>query len=74
MQKVKIERQTDSGISVSVTGDDVREQDALIASLLIELAVERKAENLEITTEVMDEIIIRARRKGYDAITGEWLH
>ena len=61
------------GGTIAVTGEGIRGSDVLIAELLLEMAQERGTPALALTPDVMDEIIRRARLRGFDAVTGEWL-
>ena len=70
----RVERQMKGGGSIAVTGEGIQEGDVLIAELLLELAKERQTLQLEMTPEVMDEIVLRARKRGFDPFTGEWRH
>lgn len=70
----RIERPMKGGGTIAVTGEGIQDSDVLIAELLLEVAKERGGGPLEMTPAVMDEIIKRARARGYDAVTGEWLH
>jgi len=62
------------GGTIAVTGEGIEQGDVLIAELLLELAGERGGGALELTPPVMDEIIKRARSRGFDPVTGEWQH
>jgi len=62
------------GGTIAVTGEGIEQGDVLIAELLIEIASERGGGQVELTPAVMDEIIKRARARGYDAVTGDWRH
>lgn len=70
----RVERKMKGGGSIAVTGDGIEEGDVLIAELLLELAKERETTTLEVTREVMDEIIVRARKRGFDPVSGDWRH
>lgn len=70
----RVERRMKDGGSIAVTGEGIEDGDVLIAELLIELAQERKTVSLAVTEEVMDEIIVRARARGFDPVSGEWRH
>ena len=56
-----------------VDGEGITEKDALIAEIIMRIAAERGVSELRITQDLMDEVIRRARQRGLDAITGEWL-
>ena len=69
----RVRRELAPGVDLVVDGEGVTEKDALIAEIIVRIAAERGISELRITQDVMDEVIRRARQRGLDAITGEWL-
>jgi len=70
----RVERPMKDGGTIAVTGEGIEPGDVLIAELLIEIASERGGGQLALTPPVMDEIIKRARVRGFDPVSGEWRH
>ena len=68
-----VSREIRPGVTLSLDHPEATAADLVVAEVIVEMATARGGK-IQIGDAEMDEIILRCRAKGFDAITGQWLH